>query len=65
MTGGWYHREYFNLRRRTNVLRTFADYTPFTVFNPIDGSPITYYNVSAEQAERRCRTSTRTPPTGR
>ncbi len=38
VTGGWYHREYHNLRRRTNVLRTFADYNQFTVFSPIDGS---------------------------
>src|SRR5207253_1985514 len=47
VTAGWYHRDYHNLRRRTNVLQTFADYTPFTLFSPIDGSPITYYNVSA------------------
>jgi hypothetical protein len=47
VTAGWYHREYFNLRRRTNVLQSFADYNPFTLFNPIDGTPITYYNVSA------------------
>src|SRR6185295_19845827 len=46
VTAGWYHRDYKNLRRRTNTLQTFADYTPFTLFNPIDGSPITYYNVS-------------------
>ena len=47
MTAGWYHRDYKNLRRRDNTLQTFADYTPFTLFSPIDGSPITYYNVSA------------------
>ena len=47
VSGGWYHRSYHNLRRRTNVLQTFDDYTPFTLFSPIDGSPITYYNVSA------------------
>jgi hypothetical protein len=46
VTAGWYHRSYYNLRRRTNVLQSFADYTPFTLFSPIDGSPITYYNVS-------------------
>jgi hypothetical protein len=46
VTAGWYHRDYKNLRRRTNTLQTFADYTPFTLFNPIDGTPITYYNVS-------------------
>jgi hypothetical protein len=49
VTAGWYHREYFNLRRRTNVLRTFDDYTPFTVYNPLDGSPITYYTVHANK----------------
>jgi hypothetical protein len=46
VTGGWYHRDFKNLRRRTNTLQTFADYTPFTLFSPIDGSPITYFNVS-------------------
>jgi hypothetical protein len=45
--GGWYHRDFKNLRRRDNLLQTFADYTPFTLFSPIDGTPITYYNVSA------------------
>ena len=45
--GGWYHRDFHNLRRRDNTLRTFADYTPFTLYSPIDGAPITYYNVSA------------------
>jgi hypothetical protein len=44
---GWYHRDFKNLRRRDNTLQTFADYTPFTLFSPIDGTPITYYNVSA------------------
>jgi hypothetical protein len=46
VTGGWFHRDFKNLRRRTNTLQTFADYSPFTLFSPIDGSPITYYNVS-------------------
>ena len=49
VTGGWYHREYFNLRRRTNVLRTFADYDPFTLYSPIDGTPIQYYTVHPDQ----------------
>ncbi len=46
ITGGWYHRDYHNLRRRDNMLQTFADYSPFTLYSPIDGSPITYNNVS-------------------
>ena len=45
--GGWYHRDFHNLRRRDNTLQTFADYTPFTLYSPIDGTPITYNNVSA------------------
>jgi len=47
VSAGWYHRSYHNLRRRTNTLQSFNDYTPFTMWSPIDGSPITYYNVSA------------------
>ena len=49
VTAGWYRRDFHNLRRRTNTLQTFADYTPFTLFSPIDGTPITYYNVSKEK----------------
>jgi hypothetical protein len=47
VTAGWFHRDYKNLFRRRNTLQTFADYTPFTMWSPIDGSAITYYNVSA------------------
>ena len=46
VTGGWYHRDYHNLRRRDNTLQSFSDYTSFTLYSPIDGSPITYNNVS-------------------
>ena len=52
VSGGWFHRDYKNLRRRDNVAQSFADYTPFTVFSPIDGTPITYYNVSAAALPR-------------
>jgi len=47
VTGGWYNRQYHNMWRRTNTGVGFSDFTPFTLFSPIDGSPITYYNVSA------------------
>jgi outer membrane receptor protein involved in Fe transport len=47
VSAGWYHRSYHNLRRRTNTLQSFSDYTPFTMWSPIDGSEITYNNVSA------------------
>lgn len=46
ISGGWFRRDFKNLRRRDNPGQTFADYTPFTLWSPIDGSPITYYNVS-------------------
>jgi hypothetical protein len=52
VSGGWFHRDYKNLRRRVNAQQSFADYTPFTMFSPIDGSPITYYNVSAAARTR-------------
>ena len=52
VSGGWFHRDFKNLRRRVNVLQSFADYTPFTMFSPIDGSAITYYNVSAAARSR-------------
>jgi hypothetical protein len=50
VSAGWYHREYFNLRRRFNTGIALSDFTPFTLYSPIDGSPITYYNVSAAKA---------------
>ncbi len=46
VSGGWFHRDYKNLRRRDNTSQSFADYTPFTMYSPIDGTAITYYNVS-------------------
>jgi hypothetical protein len=50
VTAGWYHRSYHNIWRRTNTGINFGDFTPFTVYSPIDGSPITYYNISATKA---------------
>jgi hypothetical protein len=56
VTAGWFHRDFKNLYRRTLTQQTFADYTPFTLYSPIDGSAITYYNVSNAA---RVRTATR------
>jgi Carboxypeptidase regulatory-like domain len=50
VSGGWYHREYFNLRRRFNTGVGLNDFTPFTLYSPVDGAAITYYNVSAAKA---------------
>ena len=52
VTAGWFHRDFKNLRRRDTDLQTFADYTPFTLYSPIDGSPVTYYNVSTAARSR-------------
>jgi hypothetical protein len=52
VTAGWYHRDYHNMWRRTNTGVSFNDFTPFTVYSPIDGSPITYYNVSAAKVSQ-------------
>jgi hypothetical protein len=43
----WFHSDFRNLIARNNVARSASDYTPVTVYSPIDGSPITYYNISA------------------
>ena len=43
----WFHSDFKNLIARNNVARTAADYTLVTVANPLDGSAIAPYNVSA------------------
>ena len=40
---------FYQLPLRDNVLRTRADYSPLTVYSPIDGSPITVYNLAASK----------------
>ncbi len=52
VTAGWYRREYFNLRRRFNTGVGLNDFTPFTLYSPIDGAPITYYNVSSAKVSQ-------------
>jgi hypothetical protein len=47
VSGGWYRRQYYNMWRRTNTGVGFSDFTPFTLYSPADGTPITYYNVSS------------------
>ncbi|MGE3957145.1 MAG: carboxypeptidase regulatory-like domain-containing protein [Vicinamibacterales bacterium] len=52
VTAGWYRREFFNLRRRFNTGVGLNDFTPFTLYSPIDGSPITYYNISSAKVSQ-------------
>lgn len=50
MTAEWFHTDFKNLIARNNVARGAADYTEVTVYSPIDGSAIPYYNVSPAKA---------------
>ena len=47
VTGGWYHRQVLQPAPSHQHRCWPDDFTPFTLYSPIDGSPITYYNVSA------------------
>jgi hypothetical protein len=47
VTVEWFHSDFKNLIARNNIARSAADYTPVTVVSPLDGTPITVYNVSA------------------
>jgi hypothetical protein len=42
---GYYRRTFGNLTWTENTLVKHSDYTPFTIANPIDGSPLTLYNL--------------------
>jgi len=52
VTAGWYNRNYHNLRRRFNTGVALTDFTPFTLYSPIDGSEITYYNISSAKVSQ-------------
>jgi hypothetical protein len=45
----WFHSDFRNLIARNNMARTAADYTLVTVYSPIDGSAVPYYNVAANK----------------
>jgi hypothetical protein len=47
VTANWVRTNFYALALTQNVLQSFGDYTPATIANPINGSPITIYNVSA------------------
>lgn len=46
VTAAVVQNRFHKLPIRDNQLRTREDYSPITVFNPIDGTPITVYNLS-------------------
>jgi hypothetical protein len=48
ITGGWFHRQFYNLANTLNLaVNPDADYTPFTIANPLgNGETITVYNLN-------------------
>lgn len=52
VTGTWYHGGYHNLTSTVNRAVTPADYTPVQIFSPLDGTPITIYDISAAASGR-------------
>ena len=46
VTASWYHGNFHNELLYDNQLVSLADWTPVSVFNPIDGTPMTIYNLN-------------------
>jgi hypothetical protein len=46
MTVSWFHGNFHDLLLNDNQLVTLSDWTPVSVFNPIDGTPMTIYNLN-------------------
>jgi hypothetical protein len=46
VTASWYHGNFHNEILYDNQLVSLADWTPVSVFNPIDGAPMTIYNLN-------------------
>jgi len=46
MTASWYHGNFYNLLLYDNQLVSLDDWTPVSVFNPINGTPMTIYNLN-------------------
>src|SRR5262249_59288874 len=47
----WFHGDFKNLIARNNMARSASDYTKVTVYSPIDGTALDYYNVSAAKLQ--------------
>ncbi len=46
VTADWFRRGTYNLRRTDNLLVSLNDYTPLGIYNPLDGSTVTIYNLA-------------------
>ncbi len=45
VSGSWFRRSTNNQRRTDNLLVSHADYFPVNIINPLDGTPLTVYNL--------------------
>src|SRR6266850_5580279 len=46
VTASWYRGNFYNLLLYDNQLVSLDDWTPVSVFNPINGTPMTIYNLN-------------------
>ena len=53
VTAAWTKSEDYNLRKIINRFRQEGDYIPFTIFNPINGDPITIYGIKDTETRAR------------
>jgi hypothetical protein len=49
VVGRWYRTTFHRAERTDNILRSLSDWTPVTVYSPLDGTPITAYNLNASK----------------
>lgn len=54
LLGAYYVRQFKNIQRSINELVSLSDYVPFQTTNPLDGTPLTVYNLNpAKQGQVR------------
>jgi hypothetical protein len=55
ISGNWFSCDFYNLTTTINQSWSLSDYTPFTVYNPVTGDPLTVYSRSNEAQARPVR----------
>ncbi|OLC40841.1 MAG: hypothetical protein AUH43_25630 [Acidobacteria bacterium 13_1_40CM_65_14] len=46
VTGAWYRRDTYDLEQQLNTLVSVSDYAAFTAPSPLNGEPVTIYNLN-------------------
>jgi hypothetical protein len=46
VTGAWYRRETYNVEQQINTLVNVSDFASFTAPSPLNGEPVTIYNLN-------------------